>query len=189
VSAVATPLQSRNRRVGLLALCGALAMLGLGYASAPLYRMFCQVTGFAGTTQRVTEEQAAKVSLAKGEVVIRFDSNIERGMPWQFRPTQVSQKVQLGGRHFTSFIARNMSDKPVTGRASFNVTPDQAGKYFNKIQCFCFTEQTLQPGQEVNMPVVFYVDPKIKDDPDAKDIDEITLSYTFHPVATARTGG
>ncbi len=189
MSIAISPIASRNRRVGMMALCGALAMLGLGYASVPLYRLFCQATGFGGTTQRVTEAEAAQVGVVKGAMQIRFDSNIERGMNWQFRPTQVSQNVQLGGRHFTSFIARNMSDKPITGRASFNVQPEQAGKYFNKIQCFCFTLQTLQPGQEVNMPVVFFVDPKIKDDPNTKDISEITLSYTFHPVATAQTGG
>jgi cytochrome c oxidase assembly protein subunit 11 len=193
MNAAVSSLQNRNRRVGLMALSGALAMLGLGYASVPLYRLFCQVTGFGGTTQRVSEAQAAQVSVVAGKMVVRFDGNLERGMRWEFRPTQTTQTVQLGNRNFTAFIARNMTDKPVTGRASFNVVPEQAGKYFNKIQCFCFTEQTLAPGQEVNMPVIFQVDPKIKDDPDAKDISEITLSYTFHPVAApvanGQTGG
>jgi cytochrome c oxidase assembly protein subunit 11 len=189
VSAALQPIESLNRRVGLMALGGALAMLGLGYASVPLYRLFCQVTGFGGTTQRVSEADAAKVGVAAVKMKVRFDGNVERGMAWQFRPGQVSQTVNLGSRNFTAYLARNTSDKPITGRASFNVVPEQAGKYFNKIQCFCFVEQTLQPGQEVNMPVVYYVDPKIKDDPDAKDISEITLSYTFHPVATEQTGG
>jgi cytochrome c oxidase assembly protein subunit 11 len=189
VSAALQPIESRNRRVGLMALGGALAMLGLGYASVPLYRLFCQVTGFGGTTQRVSEADAAKVGVAAVKMKVRFDGNVERGMAWQFRPGQVSQTVNLGSRNFTAYMARNTSDKPITGRASFNVVPEQAGKYFNKIQCFCFVEQTLQPGQEVNMPVVYYVDPKIKDDPDAQDISEITLSYTFHPVATEQTGG
>jgi cytochrome c oxidase assembly protein subunit 11 len=104
-------------------------------------------------------------------------------MPWSFRPEQTIQPVQLGGRKMAIYLARNDSDKPVTGRATFNVEPEAAGKYFNKVQCFCFTEQTLQPHQEVRMPVVFFVDPKIKDDPDAKDIEQITLSYTFHALS------
>ena len=115
-------------------------------------------------------------------MTIRFDANVERGLPWSFRPENVTQAVPLGGRTMTVYLASNDSDQPVTGRASFNVSPEQAGRYFNKVQCFCFTEQTLQPRQQVRMPVVFFVDPKIKDDPDAKDIEEITLSYTFHQI-------
>ena len=173
----------RNRRVGLAAVAFALGMLGLGYASAPLYRLFCQATGFGGTTRRVSEAQAATVSVSGKTITLRFDANIERGMPWQFRPERTTDTIQLGGRRMAIFLARNLSHKPVTGRATFNVEPEQAGKYFNKVQCFCFTEQTLQPGQEVRMPVIYYVDPKMLDDPDARDIDEITLSYTFHPIA------
>lgn len=157
-------------------------MLGLGFASVPLYRLFCQVTGFGGTTQRVSAEDAAKVAQSDGTISIRFDANIERGMPWQFRPEQTTEKITLGGRRMATYIARNDSDFPVTGRATFNVEPEQAGKYFNKVQCFCFTEQTLQPHQEVRMPVVYFVDPKIREDEDAKDIEQITLSYTFHPL-------
>jgi cytochrome c oxidase assembly protein subunit 11 len=176
-------LAQRNRRVGLMALLFALAMLGLGYASVPLYRLFCQVTGFGGTTQRASEAQAAAVSTSGETITIRFDANVERGMPWQFRPENTTDTIQLGGRRMAIFLARNTSDKPVTGRATFNVAPEQAGRFFNKVQCFCFTEQTLQPGQEVRMPVVYFVDPKMLDDPDAKAIEEITLSYTFHPIA------
>lgn len=173
----------RNRRVGLMALGFALAMLGLGYASVPLYRLFCQVTGFGGTTQRVSEAEAATVAVSGQTMSIRFDANIERGMPWRFQPERTTDSVQLGGRKMAIYLARNLSDKPVTGMATFNVEPEQAGRYFNKVQCFCFNEQTLQPGQEVRMPVVYFVDPKIMDDPDAKDIEQITLSYTFHPIA------
>jgi cytochrome c oxidase assembly protein subunit 11 len=173
----------RNRRVGMMALAFALAMLGLGYASVPLYRLFCQVTGFGGTTQRVSEAEAATVALSNKTMSIRFDANIERGMAWQFRPEQTTDTVQLGGRKMAIYLARNNSDKPVTGMATFNVEPEQAGRYFNKVQCFCFNEQTLQPGQEVRMPVVYFVDPKILQDDDAKDIEQITLSYTFHPIA------
>lgn len=193
----AAALQNRNRRTGFIALAFALAMLGLGYASAPLYRLFCQVTGLGGTTQRASEAEAAKIGVAKGEMTIRFDANVERGLPWSFRPENVSQTVPLGGRTMTVYLAENTSDEPVTGRATFNVAPAQAGRYFTKIQCFCFTEQTLEPHRQVRMPVVFYVDPAIKDDPDAKDIEEITLSYTFHrnrgnetkPLDRAGTGG
>ena len=180
--AVAT-LQDRNRRVGMIALCGALSMLGLGYASVPLYRLFCQVTGFGGTTQRATDAKADNMAVTARPMSIRFDANVERAMPWKFRPEQVTQSITLGGRHMAIYSARNLSDQPVTGTATFNVEPEAAGKYFNKVQCFCFNQQTLQPGQEVRMPVVYFVDPAILDDPDAKDIEQITLSYTFHPVA------
>jgi cytochrome c oxidase assembly protein subunit 11 len=164
----------------------ALAMLALGFASVPLYRIFCQVTGFRGTTQRATEAQlAALADPAAGavrQVSVRFDSNVAPGMPWRFYPERRAISVKVGAKNMAVFIAKNMSDKPVTGQASFNVTPDQAGPYFTKIQCFCFTEQTLQPGQEVRMPVLFYVDRKFLDDPDDRDVEEITLSYTFYPV-------
>jgi cytochrome c oxidase assembly protein subunit 11 len=182
--------EARNRRVGLIALVGAAAMLGLGYASVPLYRLFCQVTGFEGTTQRATEAEASKVTVSGNTMSIRFDTNVERGMPWKFLPVQVTDTVSIGARDMAIFTAKNLSSKPITGTATFNVEPEAAGKYFNKIQCFCFTEQTLHPGQEVRMPVIYYVDPKILDDPDAKDIEQITLSYTFHVAADqpAQTG-
>jgi cytochrome c oxidase assembly protein subunit 11 len=174
--------QRRNRRVGLTALGAALAMLGLGYASVPLYRLFCQVTGYGGTTQRVDEAQAATVATTDRVMSIRFDANVERDMPWRFRPEHTTDTVSVGARDMAIYVAKNLSDKPITGMASFNVEPEQTGKYFNKIQCFCFSEQTLQPGQEVRMPVLYYVDPKILDDPDNKDVEQITLSYTFHRV-------
>jgi cytochrome c oxidase assembly protein subunit 11 len=172
---------ARNRRSLIAALSLAAGMLALGFASVPLYRIFCQVTGFGGTTQRA--DGAAPVKVATGHTLsIRFDSNIAPGMPWQFHPEQHTQTVTIGARNMAIFIAKNLSDKPVTGTAAFNVTPLQAGAYFTKIQCFCFTEQTLQPGQEVRMPVIYYVDPKILDDSDNKDVQQITLSYTFYPV-------
>ncbi|MCC6826775.1 MAG: cytochrome c oxidase assembly protein [Novosphingobium sp.] len=183
MAATVPELRHRNRKVGLIALGSALAMLGLGYASVPLYRMFCQVTGFGGTTQRVSEAQAAGVKVVNNTVVIRFDANVERGMPWDFKPLQVTDTVSIGARDMAIFTAKNLSDKPITGRASFNVEPEQAGRYFNKVQCFCFTEQTLKPGEEVRMPVIYYVDPAILQDPEAQDIEQITLSYTFHPDA------
>ena len=146
-------------------------MLALGFAAVPLYRMFCQVTGFQGTTQRATiaeAETAAAIARSAGgrTLSIRFDANTAPDLPWRFKPLQVTDTITIGQRDMAIFTARNLSDKPVTGNASFNVEPEQAGRYFNKIQCFCFTEQTLQPGQEVRMPVIYYVDPAALKDPE-----------------------
>jgi cytochrome c oxidase assembly protein subunit 11 len=178
-------LEQKNRTTGLIWLAVALAMLGLGYASVPLYRLFCEATGFQGTTQRATEAQAATAaeqakSAGAPTISIRFDANIDRTLPWTFHARQVTDTVQIGQRDMAIFEAHNNSFRPITGTASFNVEPEQAGKYFNKIQCFCFTEQTLKAGQTVTMPVLYYVDPKALDDPDMKGVEQITLSYTFH---------
>lgn len=184
--------QSRkNVRTGSLAFLGAVAMLGLGYASVPLYDLFCRVTGFGGTTQ-VASEADANAAAAVGtmqEISIRFDASTARDVPWDFRPAQSTDTVRIGQRDIATYVAKNNSDVPITGTATFNVEPAQAGIYFNKIQCFCFTEQTLEPGQEVNMPVLYFVDPAILDDEVIGDIEQITLSYTFHrakePVSSA----
>jgi cytochrome c oxidase assembly protein subunit 11 len=181
----AVAIDQRNARVGLLAFMGAVAMLGLGYAAVPLYDLFCRVTGFGGTTQVASEsdaEIAARTALSAGGETrsIRFDGSTAKNVPWTFKPQQTTDTVQIGMRDMAIYTARNDSDEPVTGTATFNVEPEQAGRYFHKIQCFCFTEQTLQPGQEVQMPVLYYVDPAILDDENAKDIEQITLSYTFH---------
>ena len=178
-------LEHRNRRTMLLAFLAALAMLGLGYAAVPLYDLFCRVTGFGGTTQRATEAEAATAAeLARSAGArtfsIRFDSSLARGMPWEFHPVQVTDTVAIGQRDMATYIARNDSDVPITGTATFNVEPEQAGRYFNKVQCFCFTEQTLQPGQEVRMPVIYYVDPAALHDSNMDGVEQITLSYTFH---------
>ncbi len=159
-------LEDRNRRTMLLAFGAALAMLGLGYAAVPLYDLFCRVTGFGGTTQVATEAEASAAermaTIAGGKSFsIRFDANTARDMPWYFRPTQVTDRVEVGQRDMATYIARNNSDQPITGTATFNVEPEAAGRYFNKIQCFCFTEQTLEPGQEVRMPVLYFVDPAV----------------------------
>jgi len=184
---MATAPHDRNRRTGLIMMLMAAAMLGLGFAAVPLYRLFCQVTGFAGTTQRATESEATDAarfaeSAGAPTISVRFDAVVERGMPWKFVPLQTTQTVQIGERSMALFLAQNNSDKPVTGAATFNVVPEQTGFYFHKIQCFCFTQQTLQPHEAVRMPVIYYVDPKIVNDPDTKDIQQITLSYTFHEV-------
>ncbi|MBA4355024.1 MAG: cytochrome c oxidase assembly protein [Novosphingobium sp.] len=170
----------KNRRVGLLAAGGAVAMLGLGYASVPLYRLFCQVTGYGGTTQRADALTASGVKVAGKVVTVRFDANVAKGLPWEFKPEQIKQDLRIGERKIATYRARNLSGRTITGTAMFNVSPEQAGKYFNKIQCFCFTEQKLLAGQDVRMPVIYYVDPAILDDPAAKNIEEITLSYTFN---------
>jgi cytochrome c oxidase assembly protein subunit 11 len=174
--------ETKNLRTGLMAGALAISMVGVGFAAVPLYRLFCQVTGFGGTTMRVDEAQAATVVPTTKTVVVRFDANQSGDLPWEFKPERPTDTVSIGARDMSIYIAKNLSDKAVTGTASFNVTPAIAGQYFNKIQCFCFTEQTLKPGQQVRMPVVYYVDPKILTDPNTKDIEEITLSYTFYPV-------
>ena len=185
MASAAPTLERRNLRTGFIMLLVAAGMLGLGYAAVPLYRLFCQVTGFAGTTQRATESDAVlaeQMALSAGapEISIRFDSTVAPGLPWSFAPERPTETVQVGVRDMAFYTARNDSDQPVTGAATFNVEPEQAGKYFNKVQCFCFTEQTLRPGQEVRMPVLFYVDPAALDDPNMKGVEQITLSYTFH---------
>ena len=176
-------LQQRNRRTGMVMLAVAAAMLAMGYAAVPLYRLFCQVTGFGGTTQRASEVEAADAAArsAGGTTIsIRFDANVARDMPWTFKPLQATDRVAIGQRDMAIFTARNDNVIPITGTATFNVEPEQAGKYFNKVQCFCFTEQTLQPGQEVRMPVIYYIDPAALDDPNMEGVGQITLSYTFH---------
>lgn len=175
----------RKLRTALLACAGIAFMGGLGFASVPLYRMFCVATGIGGTTQRGTEAPGA----IGDKVRIAFDANVSPKLAWEFKPERRTDLIDIGGRDMAFFTAKNLSDKPLTGTATFNVTPAQAGKYFTKIQCFCFTQQTLEPGETQRMPVIFYVDPKMMDDPDARDIREITLSYTFYPVDSAKTPG
>ncbi len=183
--------QRRNVRTGLMALGLAAAMIGLGFASVPLYRMFCQVTGFGGTTQVASESDAARaLAGATGRTIsIRFDGSTAGNVPWTFHPSQATDTVRIGERDMATYVARNNGAEAITGTATFNVEPAQAGQYFNKVQCFCFTEQTLEPGQEVTMPVVYYVDPAILKDEFMADVEQITLSYTFHrakePVSSA----
>nr|WP_218625141.1 cytochrome c oxidase assembly protein [Sphingomonas sp. dw_22] len=171
-------------RVAILAAIGVCSMGGLGFAAVPLYRMFCEATGLNGTTQRGLR---APGSVGQ-KITIAFDSNVSPKLPWKFEPERRADTIDIGGRDMAFFKATNMSAKPVTGTATFNVTPTSAGKYFTKIQCFCFTQQTLAPGETARMPVIFYVDPKILDDPDTRDVQEITLSYTFYPVDSAARG-
>nr|WP_245173933.1 cytochrome c oxidase assembly protein [Erythrobacter sp. A6_0] len=187
------PLENRNSRTALYALLGALFMLGMGYAAVPLYDLFCRVTGFGGTTQRASESDAdiaAQAALSAGAkaISVRFDASTARDVPWTFQPVQSTDTVQIGQRDMAFYTARNNSNVPITGTATFNVEPEQTGRYFNKIQCFCFTEQTLMPGQEVRMPVLYYIDPAILEDENAKDVEQITLSYTFHKAKDSPEG-
>ena len=173
-----TSIAQKNRTVAIRAALFGLAMLGLAFASVPLYRIFCQVTGFGGTTMKA---DAAPGAVA-GQIGVRFDANIDPALPWKFEPVQETVRIHPGARTTIYYQATNYTARPTTGQAIFNVTPENAGKYFSKIECFCFTEQTLKPGESVKMPVIFFVDPKLRDDPDTRHIDEITLSYTFYPV-------
>ena len=178
-----TSLTQKNRVVGIRAGLFGLAMLGLAFAAVPLYRVFCQVTGFGGTTMKA---DAAPGAVA-GQIGVRFDANIDPRLPWKFAPGQETVRIHPGARTTIYYDATNYTARSTTGQAIFNVTPESAGKYFSKIECFCFTEQTLKPGESVRMPVVFFVDPKLRKDPDTKGIDEITLSYTFYPVENPET--
>jgi cytochrome c oxidase assembly protein subunit 11 len=175
-----TPNPGSNRKVALASALFVAAMVGLTYASVPLYRVFCQVTGFGGTTQRA---DAAPEKTVDRRMTIVFDANTAPSLPWIFEPVQRSLEVKVGEENFAHYRATNTSDHAVTGTAVFNVTPDIAGAYFNKIQCFCFTRQTLKAGQSVDLPVSFFVDPAIVDDRGMDRINTITLSYTFYPAA------
>jgi len=180
VSASAAPLDARNRRVATYAALFVAAMVGLAFASVPLYRIFCEATGFDGTTGRALRAPGA----VAGQVGVRFDANVDPKLAWRFEPEQERVTVKPGAKTQIFYSATNLTARTTTGQAVFNVTPTQAGKYFSKIACFCFTEQTLKAGEHVRMPVIFFVDPKLRTDPDTRDIDEITLSYTFYPVET-----
>jgi cytochrome c oxidase assembly protein subunit 11 len=155
----------------------ALMMLSLSFAAVPFYNWFCKVTGYAGTVSVAT---AGADEILEQTLIIRFDASLEAGMPWEFKPQQHQMVVRIGETNLAFFEAYNPTDRVIGGTASYNVMPDQAGGYFTKIDCFCFTEQILQPHERAIMPVSFYVDPSIMDDPEAKLIKEITLSYTFH---------
>lgn len=178
---------SSQNRLGLTAaICVVFvaAMVGMSFAAVPLYRVFCQVTGFGGTTQRAAE---APGQTLKREITVRFDGNVGNGLGWNFRPRQRQITVHVGEVAEIAFVAENRTGAATTGTASFNVTPNAAGAYFNKLACFCFTEQSLAAGESLDMPVQFFVDPAIVEDRELDYVDTITLSYTFYPVAGPRT--
>ena len=167
----------RNRRIAALLVTVPLAMGALAWASAPLYRLFCQVTGFGGTPG--TAAEAPQAAADAPSIEVRFNADIAPDLDWRFGPVERAVTVRLGEPALAFYRAENLSDEPVTGAATFNVTPLKAGAYFSKIDCFCFTEQRLGPGESADMPVSFFVDPEIADDPNVRDVGTITLSYTF----------
>ncbi len=170
--------RERRMRITAAVLFGVVVgMAGLSLASSELYRMFCQATGYGGTPK--TEGVARPTAIADGEVTVRFDANVNSALPWRFHPEKRQVRLRLGEETLVHFTAANLADTPVTGTATFNVVPEKVAPYFSKLECFCFTEQTLAPGQEVAMPVVFFVDPALAKDATARDVTTVTLSYTF----------
>jgi cytochrome c oxidase assembly protein subunit 11 len=168
---------SKNHKVMIFCVVGFSSMFGLAYASVPLYRLFCQVTGFDGTTQRA--EVASSIVLDQ-KVKVNFDTNANN-IDWSFKVETPSQNTQIGKTNMMYFTVKNESDKPLTGRASYNVVPESMGPFFMKLQCFCFTNQTLQPGEARTFPVVYFIDPEMVKDIDAQGVKDVTLSYTFFP--------
>jgi cytochrome c oxidase assembly protein subunit 11 len=171
-------LASKNRRLAMIAAGGAASMVGLSYASVPLYSLFCQVTGFGGTTQQADK---APDTVSDVTVTVRFDANTDSGLPWRFHAKQQTQTIKVGEVGMAYYVAENISTEETTGTAAFNVTPNEAGIFFNKIACFCFTEQTLKPGEKVEMPVQYFIDPSMLEDVNSRGIREIVLSYSFYP--------
>ncbi len=170
---------SSNTRVAVLCVGLVAGMTGMAYAAVPLYDLFCRVTGYGGTTQ--TAENSYGVPIIDRDITVRFDANISPALAWNFKAAQRDVTMKLGEQTHVAYFADNPTDKPLTGSATFNVTPQSAGAYFNKIECFCFTETTLQPGEKLEMPVVFFVDPELIDHIETENIHTITLSYTFFP--------
>lgn len=166
----------RNKRVAMIGLLVVVSMVGLAYAAVPLYQMFCQVTGYGGKPQIATD--APKGAIAR-QMKVSFDSNVANDLAWKVTPA-AHITDNIGKVDTVNYVATNYSDKPITGMAVFNVSPERAGVYFNKIECFCFTEQTLQPGETVDMPIVFFIDPELDTNQELDTIKEITLSYTFY---------
>lgn len=169
-------LETRKRLTVLLPVFMLAAMGALVYYAVPLYQLFCQITGYGGTTQASLE---APGEVSGREITVSFDANVNPELPWRFRPAQRAVTLKVGEERLAFYEAENTSEQLVVGSATFNVTPAKAGQYFVKMDCFCFTEQSLRPGQRVDMPVTFYIDPAILDDPSLDDVEDITLSYTF----------
>ena len=169
---------SANRKTLYILIGIGLSMLALGFASKPLYDTFCKVTGYGGTT-RYADENLSEILDRK--VTVSFDANV-KDLPWDFHPEQRNMSVQLGQNGLAYYKVKNRSNKPIVGTATFNVTPIKAAPFFIKTECFCFTEQLIEPGQEISMPVLFFVDPQLDEDRRLEDVKDITLSYTFFEV-------
>lgn len=171
---------TRHGRTALLLTGVVFTMIGASFAAVPLYEMFCRVTGFAGTPLRADAPSQAAVGKS---VTVRFSGTVQSQLPWRFQPETPTMTLRLGENGLMAFRATNMSSQPMVGTATFNVTPEKAAPYFAKTECFCFTLQKLEPGESVDMPVAFFVDPAMLDDPGTRDIHNITLSYTFFRAA------
>ena len=177
----------RNGRVAFRLVALVVGMVGLAYAAVPLYEAFCKATGFGGTPIAAREgAQPGERPVLARTVNVRFDSNVDPNLSWRFEPLERQVTVRLGEEHLTHFRATNKSQRPIVGTATYNVTPESSGAWFNKLQCFCFTEQLLMPGQSVDMPVVFFVDPEMDKDRRYDNIRTVTLSYTFFEAKTER---
>ena len=177
--------EKNNSRVVAMCVGMVLGMGGLAYASVPLYELFCQVTGYGGTTQQVDAEAAAGVAVIDRDINVRFDANTASVLNWDFAPEDRQVTIKMGEQMIINYVAKNLSDKPIVGMASFNVTPQAAGVFFNKIECFCFTDTYIEPGQTLNMPVTFYIDPDMDHEKAMKALNTITLSYTFYESETS----
>ena len=171
-----TAVAAKNNRMAGIVVAVVVGMVGLAYASVPLYELFCRVTGYGGTTQRAELFDAHAIDR---DMRVRFAANVHRDMPWEFKPQQISQKLKVGEQGLAYFEAHNPTNQTIVGTATYNVTPHKAGTYFAKIECFCFTEQVLKPGESVVMPVVYFIDPLIEEDRNLNEVTEVTLSYTF----------
>jgi cytochrome c oxidase assembly protein subunit 11 len=167
---------TKTTRFGLIAALVPLAMLGAAYAAVPLYQLFCQVTGYGGTTQVATSAASQVLSRT---IQVRFDANVAPGVPWSFKPEKPVVELKLGENGLAFYTVKNESDRPVTAVATYNVTPHKVGPYFQKLECFCFQDRTLQPGESMELPVIFYVDPALATDRNVDEVTEVTLSYTF----------
>ena len=172
-------IKNPNTRTAAMAGCLVVGMGALSFAAVPFYDWFCRVTGYAGTTAQAA---AGLENVSDQPITVRFLASKESGMPWDFKPMQTEMTLRMGETGLAFYEAHNPTDHPVAGRASYNVTPDAAGGFFTKIECFCFTEQVLQPGETVQMPVSFYVDPEIMDHREGKFVHTITLGYTFYEI-------
>lgn len=179
-----TPVAKRNAKVALICAVTFVGMVGAAYASVPLYRAFCQLTGFDGTIRKASAAPTAAIGKA---VTVRFDANI-RDLPWTFTPEQTAQTIKIGDTGLAYFKVTNNSDKPITGHAVYNVVPEQAGAYFQKLECFCFSDQTIAAGKTVEFPVVYFIDPQYAADMNTKGKGEVTLSYTFYPAVASGAG-
>ena len=175
-------LNARNRRTGILVLWAVIAMIGLSFASVPLYTLFCKVTGFGGTTMLADK---APDHILDRKVTVRFNTDINADLPWEFKAEKKYVNVNIGQQALITYKAKNWSGQTTGGTAVYNVTPPKAGKYFRKIECFCFQEQVLKAGENVDMPILFFIDPAFADDRDMEDVTTITLSYTFYPLDSA----